>query len=205
MIRRLIAYFIDWYLVLIVMNTVLIAAAYVLSGTVYVGSLPLTYFDADVQLPLLLVLVCIEVLFYCVIPRFAWRGQTIGKKLLRLRVTRADGEPAGLPRLLLRDLVAVALIEGCFSPLSNYVRNYLMLFFERDIIQYTVWFSWGAGAISVLVLLFTKRRMLHDFIAGTAVSAAAADMAQHPQENECRTAPSETAPSSGEPVDDGGE
>lgn len=205
MIRRLIAYFIDWYLVLIVMNTVLIAAAYVLSGTVYVGSLPLTYFDADVQLPLLLVLVCIEVLFYCVIPRFAWRGQTIGKKLLRLRVTRADGEPAGLPRLLLRDLVAVTLIEGCFSPLSNYVRNYLMLFFERDIIQYTVWFSWGAGAISVLVLLFTKRRMLHDFIAGTAVSAAATDMAQHPQENECRNAPSETASSSGEPVDDGGE
>ena len=145
MIRRLIAYFIDWYLVLIVMNTVLIAAAYVLSGTVYVGSLPLTYFDADVQLPLLLVLVCIEVLFYCVIPRFAWRGQTIGKKLLRLRVTRADGEPAGLSRLLLRDLVAVTLIEGCFSPLSNYVRNYLMLFFERDIIQYTVWFSWGGG------------------------------------------------------------
>lgn len=174
MIRRLIAYFIDWYIALIIMNTMLIAAAYLLTGRMFVGSLALTYFDADVQLPLLLMLVAVEVILYSVVPRFVWRGQTIGKRLLRVRMVTVSGEAPGLPRLMLRDLVAITVVEGCFSPLSNYVRNYLMLFLERDIIQYTVWFSWGIGVVSVLLLLLSKRkRMLHDVIAGTVVTVVA--------------------------------
>lgn len=174
MIRRLIAYFIDWYIALIIMNTMLIAAAYLLTGRMFVGSLALTYFDADVQLPLLLMLVAVEVILYSVVPRFVWRGQTIGKHLLRVRMATVSGEAPGLPRLMLRDLVAITVVEGCFSPLSNYVRNYLMLFLERDIIQYTVWFSWGIGVVSVLLLLLSKRRrMLHDVIAGTVVAVVA--------------------------------
>ncbi|WP_297034448.1 RDD family protein, partial [uncultured Enorma sp.] len=174
MIRRLIAYFIDWYIALIIMNTMLIAAAYLLTGRMFVGSLALTYFDADVQLPLLLMLVAVEVILYSVVPRFVWRGQTIGKHLLRVRMATVSGEAPGLLRLMLRDLVAITVVEGCFSPLSNYVRNYLMLFLERDIIQYTVWFSWGIGVVSVLLLLLSKRkRMLHDVIAGTVVTVVA--------------------------------
>lgn len=174
MIRRLIAYFIDWYIALIIMNTMLIAAAYLLTGRMFVGSLALTYFDADVQLPLLLMLVAVEVILYSIVPRFVWRGQTIGKHLLRVRMATVSGEAPGLFRLMLRDLIAITVVEGCFSPLSNYVRNYLMLFLERDIIQYTVWFSWGIGVVSVLLLLLSKRkRMLHDVIAGTVVTVVA--------------------------------
>ena len=52
MLRRLIAYFIDWYLAFVVMNTMLVAAAYLLTGTMYAGSLPLTAFEPGAQLPL---------------------------------------------------------------------------------------------------------------------------------------------------------
>lgn len=63
MLRRLIAYFIDWYLAFVVMNTMLVAAAYLLTGTMYAGSLPLTAFEPGAQLPLLVMLAGFEVLF----------------------------------------------------------------------------------------------------------------------------------------------
>lgn len=176
MIRRFGAYFIDWYLVMVIMNVFLLVAAYVVTGSLYVGSLPLVFFKPELRLPLLGILIAIEFVFYVCVPRFVWRGQTIGKRLLRLRVVSLQGNDAGIVRLAVRDMVGVVLLEGCFSPLSNYVRNYLMLFVGRDVIEYTVWFSWAAGAVSILVLLVTKRRMLHDFIAGTAVVLAADEL-----------------------------
>lgn len=169
MIRRAVAYFVDWYVVMIVMNIVLVTAAYSTTGVMYAGSLPLTFFAPEMQLPLLLVLICIEVVFYCIIPTFIWSGQTVGKRLLRIKVVEKNGNRAGFARLLLRDAFGIVLLEGCFSPLSNYMRNYLMLFFARDVIQYAIWFSWVVGAISVLILLFTRGLMLHDLIAGTKV------------------------------------
>lgn len=152
MLRRLIAYFIDWYLAFVVMNTMLVAAAYLLTGTMYAGSLPLTAFEPGAQLSLLVMLAGFEVLFYSIVPRFVWPGQTVGKRLMHLRMIAVDGGRLSLPRLMLRDLVGIVLIEGCFSPLSNYIRNYLMLFVSHDALQYAIWFSWALGAGTVKIL-----------------------------------------------------
>ena len=164
------------------MNALLVAVAYITTGSLYMSSLPLVFFDSELQLPLLGLLACIEIVFYVIIPRFVWNGQTLGKKLLHMRILPLHGERVGLARLAIRDLIGVVLIEGCFSPLSNYVRNYFMLFVSRDIIQYSVWFSWVMGAASVLVLLVTKRQMLHDVFAGTRVAATPAAHQVHDKE-----------------------
>lgn len=172
--RRLVAYGIDWYIATILMNVLVLAAAYALTGTLWAGPLPLVFFDPEMQLVVLLGLVLIEVAYYCLVPLWIFPGQTLGKRLLRLRVVGKDGRRSGLVRMLVRDLFGIVLLEGCFSPLSNHVRNYLMLFLPEGIIRYTVWFSWAAGVLSILVLLFSRRSMLHDFVAGTVVETVPA-------------------------------
>lgn len=176
MIRRFVAYFIDWYLALILMNAVLLCAAFSLTGKVYAGALPLTFFPDNMQLILLMSLLLIEVALYVLIPRCLWRGQTLGKRLMRIRVVVKDGSDVGAVRLLFRDLVCIAIVEGCFSPISNFIRNYLMLFLDEGAIQLTVWFSWAAGFVSILIMIFNARRMmLHDVLAGTVVEAVGSD------------------------------
>ena len=176
MIRRFVAYFIDWYLALILMNAVLLCAAFSLTGKVYAGALPLTFFPDNMQLILLMSLLLIEVALYVLIPRCLWRGQTLGKRLMRIRVVVKDGSDVGAVRLLFRDLVCIAIVEGCFSPISNFIRNYLMLFLDEGAIQLTVWFSWAAGFMSILIMIFNARRMmLHDVLAGTVVETVGSD------------------------------
>ena len=176
MIRRFVAYFIDWYLALILMNAVLLCAAFSLTGKVYAGALPLTFFPDNMQLILLMSLLLIEVALYVLIPRCLWRGQTLGKRLMRIRVVVKDGSDVGAVRLLFRDLVCIAIVEGCFSPISNFIRNYLMLFLDEGAIQLTVWFSWAAGFVSILIMIFNARcMMLHDVLAGTVVETVGSD------------------------------
>lgn len=169
-VRRLVAYAIDWYLISFAMNLVLVIAAYQLLGVVFAGMVPLTAFDGGLRLALFCVLVVLDALYFCVLPRYGLKGQTLGKRLLRLRVERASGGEATLACFLRRELLGIVVIEGCFSPLSNYLRNVLLLWVPRDVVQGIVWAGIVIGAVSVgLMVLTAQRRMIHDFVGGTRV------------------------------------
>jgi uncharacterized RDD family membrane protein YckC len=111
-------------------------------------------------------------------------GQTVGKMVAKIKVTRLDGGPITLRHALLRNAVDV-MLWVLYASSTIYVlavwpepewvsisradqRRLLVernpLFGTYDIVQ-QIW-MWS----ELLVLLFnTKRRALHDFIAGTVV------------------------------------
>ncbi|WP_291290274.1 RDD family protein [Enorma sp.] len=169
-LRRLAAYALDWYLISFVMNLVLVAAAYQVQGIAFTGLVPITVFEGSLRLALFAVLVGIDIIYFCVVPRYALGGQTPGKRLFRLRIERAQGGAATLPNYLVRELLGIVVIEGCFSPLSNYLRNVLLLWVPRDAVQVMVWAGIVIGVASVGLMLITReRRMLHDLVGGTRV------------------------------------
>ena len=169
-LRRLVAYALDWYVISFVMNLVLVAAAYQVQGVAFTGLVPITVFEGGLRLALFAVLVGIDVVYFCVIPRYALDGQTLGKRLFRLRIERAQGGAAALTNYLARELLGIVVIEGCFSPLSNYLRNVLLLWVPRDAVQVMVWAGIVIGVASVGLMLITReRRMLHDLVGGTRV------------------------------------
>lgn len=52
---------------------------------------------------------------YCVVLEWFWRGQTLGKRILRLRVMDADGFHLQFHQVLMRNLVRFAdLLPGCY-------------------------------------------------------------------------------------------
>ena len=169
-LRRLVAYALDWYVISFVMNLVLVAAAYQVQGVAFTGLVPITVFEGSLRLALFALLACIGVIYFCVVPRYALGGQTLGKRLFRLRIERARGGAAALPNYLARELLGIVVIEGCFSPLSNYLRNVLLLWVPRDAVQVMVWAGIVIGVASVGLMLITReRRMLHDLVGGTRV------------------------------------
>jgi uncharacterized RDD family membrane protein YckC len=103
-------------------------------------------------LPTLPSAVSIAVFFIYFVGFWWWRGQTLGKMLIRAKVVRLNGSRIGLLRSLLRFVVYFLYV-------------FLITALGGGIIIYII-----VGLIASLVIAFTKKkRGLHDLVAGTVV------------------------------------
>jgi len=106
-----------------------------------------------------------------------WRGQTIGKKLCHVKVCDISGGEMGLKQAVLRDLPAIinTLIYTSYSitnidlfrqvHMGNPVPNLLPSWFWIISLFGFIWFL----SEFLTMLTNSKRRALHDYIAGTVV------------------------------------
>ena len=77
-------------------------------------------------------------------------GQTVGKRVIGIRMVRSDGTEAGLARLLLLRIGVLILIGMVLGAISPYL-------------------SWAFSLANVLFIFSESRRCLHDHIADTMV------------------------------------
>ena len=158
LLRRLIAYCIDWYILYFLMNVILVVGYYVIEGKIITNLVPIQIFDGYIQAFLLIILCILFLAYSCVLPLF-WNGQIYSDKKITLT------------KLFIRNFVGFVLLEGCFSPLSNYIRNILMELVGREITQYLVYLSVAIGVVSIGCMFLTpKKTMLHDLLANTRIS-----------------------------------
>lgn len=168
MLRRLIAYCIDWYTLYFLMNALLVISYYLIEGEIISNLVPIQVFDFNIQLLLLCLLIVVFLVYTCLIPLF-WNGQTIGKKITKIKI--CSEKKLTVCRLFIRNFIGFVLLEGCFCPLSNYIRNILMELIGREITQYLVYASIIIGIISIGCMLFLPAKtMLHDLLAKTRVA-----------------------------------
>ena len=100
-----------------------------------------------------------------------FEGQTPGKRLAQIRITNREGKPASPAQLGTRAL-SFLFLEQTFNNAAFLVRTLLTRFLNPGLVQGVYVFGLAASLVSVLLLLKTKRCMLHDKLAGTQVSAA---------------------------------
>ena len=106
------------------------------------------------------------VIYFGVLPIFT-NGQTIGKRLLRLKVVTKDGKDAGFVRYTVRSLILYQsvftiiqmILVGTLS-VDNYYTVIDFVTIARDLVYYVILF---------MVMVRIDGRGLHDFIAGTKV------------------------------------
>lgn len=112
-------------------------------------------------------------------------GQTVGKRLMAIRVVQTSGERIGWRHAWLRSSVdvvfSVLYVIGMFIALQaiSDTGYYGVGWLKRNVSLYALWppwIAWSSNAMDywtwseVVVMLFNKRRRaLHDFIAGTVV------------------------------------
>lgn len=168
--RRLIAYFIDFFLA-----NVLACVPLCLIEAIVNGNLETTQDLRIVPLPyayLIVALAFLVHLFYFVyVPYKIWPGQTCGKRFLDMKMVMMDGSDVTIKALLLRNVVALLAIEGAAFFMTTYILQLICLTIGLDNIP--VWITYVYYFMTMLSVMVTltnrNRRMIHDYIGGTKV------------------------------------
>lgn len=120
------------------------------------------------------VLCIVFALFYYVyIPWKVFPGQTLGKKIAGLRIEKVNGGTPGLKELLMRQALAIFLLEGSVFIISGYIRQLATLLTRFYIDIYWQYAAIAITFLSIVLAIYTRsHRALHDYIGGTKVILA---------------------------------
>ena len=143
--KRLLAYLID----LTIMILYLVGMLYVLVGSLQIK---------EDFIGMIVLVVMLPLLFYSLFTELWMNGQTIGKKLLRIRVVSLDGGEANLAQYLTRWF------------LRFYEWGFIMFFFFYGSLALGFMILFIGGVASVIIISVTpKNQRLGDMAAGTVV------------------------------------
>lgn len=110
-------------------------------------------------------------LFYYVwIPYKMYPGQTLGKKLMKLKIITVDGKQLTFQQLLIRQFVGLCLIEGSATIMTRYIRQMITLatsfYFDGPLLVV----GFVITVVSISLALFTpSKRSVHDYLSCTLV------------------------------------
>lgn len=166
--KRLIAYFIDWYIISI-LTIFPINLLYSLTFQEKNFASSLTKLPLPQAICAFGIGLGLTILYLVYYPS-KHNGQTLGKKVFRLQIVKDNHESLDFKTLLIRNGLGILLIEGTFYSCSIYFWEVINLASHSSIstIALTI-----LGAISItsigLSLFSANHRMLHDYISKTSV------------------------------------
>ena len=171
--NRMGAYFIDHFIQVIVENLLIL---FVWMAVYFMGLVPggtdinIAVLPKAIQIPTILAIIGIAVFYQIFFPLYIHEGQTYGKRLIGLKIVRADDSKAGLLNYSLR-FVGMILEGFPFVSFTGAVRYLFYFQYLGESLSITIGQAMGVVfTASVLYALFQKeRRSFHDLLAGTKV------------------------------------
>mgnify|MGYP002854940397 CR=1 FL=1 len=132
----------------------------------YMNSSPGIYYDLQQSSVVISILTVALSIAYYIVFQYMNRGQTLGKKILGIRVVEKNRDPS-LKAIILRTIIIQSMLSGILDIVLLYVLNQSSYFYSTEIIsllEMTFIF------VSALFILYRKDKLgLHDMIAHTQV------------------------------------
>lgn len=164
---RIVAYIIDWYVATMVSSIPIVIITSIVNHTTVItqelNKLPLMW---GVITGILAIIFYLG--YYFVLELKVYKGQTFGKRIMKLKVVKDDGNDVDFKSILLREGLGVMIIEGYLANSSSYLRQIIQLFTDVNIMDISVYLFGIISAISILMgVASPSRKMIHDYIAKT--------------------------------------
>lgn len=170
--RRFTAYVIDWYVGGIFINIpiVLIYGCVFNQTQMQTNLLEISKESLSVACIAGMAGILFGMCYFFIIPFFVWPGQTLGKRILKMKIINNDGQDISFFSLFLRQIIGLTILEGAIISMTATIRQLLDLIFDTNIFTSNslMIFAYVLSFISCLFVLI-KGRALHDFIASTRI------------------------------------
>lgn len=166
---RIVAYLIDWYIATMISSIpiVLITSAVMHTTTITMDLSKLPFGWAIITGILAIVF---YLGYFFVLELKVYKGQTFGKRIMKLKVVKDDGSDVDFKSILLREGLGIMIIEGYIANSSSYLRQIIQLFTDFNIMDMAVYLFGIISAISILMGIASQsRKMIHDHIAKTRI------------------------------------
>lgn len=168
-IKRIIAYGIDWYLGSVLSSLPLILLYMSLhKDAVYIPQ-QLSIFKGYYQVIAGVLSLSVAFVYYVVLP-IIWKGQTLGKKLLGLKIVNDNYQEVNVKQLIIRQVIMIFLVEGSIYTCSNMLHQLVNVLTGYNIAS--IWNKVGLVITilsGVLVIILKSKKSLHDIVSHTLV------------------------------------
>lgn len=168
-VRRLAALIIDWYLTNML---AVIPITFYLRGNDYLKPymFELTHYSFATGLGLGLYGVLIGIIYYVLVPAVLCNGQTLGKKVCKIKIIKENNESVSTKDMMIRELIGSTLLEGGMLIIPTYLRKILPLFKLGMIVNPFQYIAYILTIISIAYAYFQPNgQAFHDKIAKTIV------------------------------------
>ena len=111
----------------------------------------------------------VALVYYVVLP-IIWKGQTLGKKLLGLKIVNDDYQEVNLKQLIIRQVIMIFLVEGSIYTCSNMFHQLVNVLTGYNIAA--IWNKVGlviSVLSGILVIVLKSKKSLHDIVSHTLV------------------------------------
>lgn len=168
-IKRTIAYGIDWYLGSVLSSLPLILLYMSLhKDAVYIPQ-QLSIFKGYYQVIAGVLSLSVAFVYYVVLP-IIWKGQTLGKKLLGLKIVNDNYQEVNVKQLIIRQVIMIFLVEGSIYTCSNMLHQLVNVLTGYNIAS--IWNKVGLVITilsGILVIILKSKKSLHDIVSHTLV------------------------------------
>lgn len=172
-LRRFISYMMDWYIGGM-LTSLPIILTYTAMNSSNIGTIDqnINIFEYPLNIIIGLASFMVAALYYVYVPMFINNGQTLGKKIMKLRIVSNDYSEASKKQIFIRQFVIILLLEGSLYTSSNMLHQVLNEVTGANIVSIYNTIGIAITTLSaLLVVIFKSRRALHDIITSTRVVA----------------------------------
>lgn len=173
--KRFTAYLIDWFLgALVMMFPMCLIWMFYTHDMENMAPLDIWMIRDTLSIQMAILAGCISVIFsilyYVFVPYKVYPGQTIGKRVMGLKIVTKEDQDVTLRTLIIRQVLGFMIVEGTFYNVTTLMRNLLSMIIGLNLTGILMYQELIVSVISVAVCMFSNsHRMIHDRLANTKV------------------------------------
>ncbi|MFQ6792409.1 MAG: RDD family protein [Thomasclavelia sp.] len=170
MTKRFISYLIDWYVGGLCTAIPIAITSQKLTNTMLNQNI--IEFKAPYGLIAGIFAIFFAIFYFVIVPTYIYPGQTVGKRICKIKIIQIDDQPITIKNMLLRNLVGMIIIEGVLVSASAIWHEVVTIITQVNFVTPLMYAGFVVSAISILLYLFKgEHRALHDYLGKTKVVA----------------------------------